>query len=49
MGVKETFGYNSFRTEDRWLWFTIRLSLVLFMIGIQVVVVIAFAKLMIAI
>jgi hypothetical protein len=49
MGVKETLGFDGYRPEDRWLWFAIRLSLVLFLIGAQVVVIAAFAKVMLAI
>jgi hypothetical protein len=48
MGIKETLGFDGFRPEDRWLWFAIRLSLVLFMLGIEVVLIAAFAKVMLA-
>jgi hypothetical protein len=48
MMLKEVFGFDGFRPEDRWLWFAVRLSLVLFFIGIQAVVVAAFAKLMLS-
>lgn len=46
--IRETLGFDGFRPEDRWLWFALRLSLVLFFIGIQAVVVAAFAKVMLA-
>lgn len=46
MNLKETLGFDGYRPEDRWLWFAVRLSLVLFLIGIQAVVVAAFAKVM---
>jgi hypothetical protein len=48
MGVKETLGFDGYRSEDRWLWFAVRLSLVLFMIGVEVVIIAAFAKVMLA-
>jgi hypothetical protein len=48
MILKEALGFDGFRPEDRWLWFAVRLSLVLFFIGIQAVVVAAFAKLMLS-
>jgi hypothetical protein len=45
-GMKESLGFDTDQPEDRWLWFTVRLSLVLFMIGVEVVVIAAFAKIM---
>jgi hypothetical protein len=48
MGVKETLGFDGFKPEDRWLWFAVRLSLVLFMIGVEIVIIAAFAKVMLA-
>lgn len=48
-GLKEALGFDGYRPEDRWLWFAVRLSMVLFFIGIQVVIILAFAKVMLAI
>lgn len=48
MSVKETLGFDGFKPEDRWLWFAVRLSLVLFLIGAEIVVILAFAKIMLA-
>lgn len=48
MNLRETFGFYGGQPEDRWLWFSVRLSMVLFLIGIQVVIVLAFAKVMLA-
>jgi len=44
MIIKDKLGFGGIYPEDRWLWFAIRLSLVLFFIGIQAVVIAAFAK-----
>lgn len=46
--LKNIFGFDGYRPEDRWLWFAIRMSLVLFMIGVEVVIIAAFAKVMLA-
>jgi hypothetical protein len=46
MNLKGALGLNGYHPEDRWLWFAIRLSLVLFFIAIQAVVIAAFAKVM---
>lgn len=46
MSIKQTLGFDGYQREDRWLWFAVRLSLVLFMIGIEVVLIAAFAKVM---
>lgn len=48
MDIRHALGFYGDRPEDRWLWFAIRLSLVLFFIGIQAVVVAAFAKVMLS-
>jgi hypothetical protein len=37
--VKDALDFNGFRPEDRWLWFAVRLSLVLFLVGLEAVVV----------
>ena len=37
---------TDYRREDRWLRFTIRLSLVLFLLAIEVAIVLAFGKLL---
>lgn len=47
-GLKEALGFDGDQPEDRWLWFAVRLSMVLFFIGIQVVVIAAFAKVMLS-
>lgn len=47
-GIKHSLGFDGFRPEDRWLWFAVRFSIVLFFIGIQVVVIAAFAKVMLS-
>lgn len=47
-GIKHSLGFDGFRPEDRWLWFAVRFSMVLFMIGIEVVVILAFAKVMLS-
>jgi hypothetical protein len=44
MIIKEKLGFGGTHPEDRWLWFAVRLSLVLFFIGIQAVIIAAFAK-----
>lgn len=49
MGVKEGLGFNGFNPEDRWLWFALRLSLLLFIVGVELVIVAAFAKVMLAV
>ena len=46
MTVKDALGFDGYRPEDRWLWFAVRLSMVLCLIGIQAVLVAAFAKVM---
>jgi hypothetical protein len=46
MSVRKALDFDGFRREDRWLWFAVRLSLVLFLIGVEVVVIAAFAKIM---
>ena len=45
-GLKDLLGFNGWQPEDRWLWFAVRLSLILFVIGVEVVIILAFAKLM---
>lgn len=47
-GIKRALGFDGDKPEDRWLWFAIRLSLVLFMYGVMGVVIAAFAKIMLA-
>ena len=46
--IREQLGFDGYRPEDRWLWFAVRLSLVLFLLGVELVVVLAFAKVMLA-
>jgi hypothetical protein len=49
MSVKDALDFNGFKTEDRWLWFGLRLSLLLFIVGVELVIVAAFAKVMLAV
>ena len=46
MSLQQTLGFNSYNPEDRWLWFAVRLSLILFVVGIEIVIIAAFAKVM---
>jgi len=46
MSIRQTLGFDGIHSEDRWLWFAVRLSLILFVIGIEAVIVAAFAKVM---
>lgn len=46
--MRELLGFDGFRPEDRWLWFAIRLSLVLFLVALEAVVIGAVAKVVLA-
>ena len=43
--MKDVLDFNGFRPEDRWLWFAVRLSFVLFLVGLEAVVIAAVALL----